>query len=197
MQSDNIKPRRGDVDPSTGLVYWDTWRGVQRWRTPSVIARWRRQQLAAVVRWQKADIKRHRDAQRKLRERHGKERNARSRGYRNRWKKNRIKSDPLFALHVVCATRVRNVIRGVGFIKSRVTQELIGCSFNKLRAHIESLFKPGMTWKNRGYYGWHIDHIIPVSAARNKKELLKLFHYTNLQPLWAADNIRKSNKIDA
>jgi hypothetical protein len=50
-----------------------------------------------------------------------------------------------------------------------------------------------MNWSNRKE--WHIDHIIPLSSAKTEEELLKLFHYTNLQPLWANDNIKKSNKI--
>jgi hypothetical protein len=52
-----------------------------------------------------------------------------------------------------------------------------------------------MTWENYGLYGWHIDHIIPLASANTEDELLKLFHYTNLQPLWAEENLLKSNKI--
>ena len=52
-----------------------------------------------------------------------------------------------------------------------------------------------MTWENYGMYGWHIDHKIPLCSANNETELLKLFHYTNLQPLWAEDNLKKNGKI--
>ena len=51
-----------------------------------------------------------------------------------------------------------------------------------------------MTWENHGHGGWHIDHIIPLDSALSEEELYKLCHYTNLQPLWAKDNIRKGNK---
>jgi len=52
-----------------------------------------------------------------------------------------------------------------------------------------------MSWENHSIHGWHIDHIIPLSSANNKEDLYKLCHYTNLQPLWAKDNLLKSNKI--
>jgi hypothetical protein len=51
-----------------------------------------------------------------------------------------------------------------------------------------------MNWNNYGYYGWHIDHIKPLSSAKNEFELIKLFHYTNLQPLWWKDNLSKNGK---
>lgn len=73
----------------------------------------------------------------------------------------------------------------------------LGCSIECLKAHLESLFQPGMSWDNYGKYGWHIDHIIPISSfdLTDRKQLLKACHFTNLQPLWAEDNIRKHNKI--
>lgn len=81
--------------------------------------------------------------------------------------------------------------------KSYTTEKLIGCSFDFLRQYLESKFQHGMTWKNYGVDGWHIDHIIPcasfdLSLEENQR---KCFHYTNLQPLWAKDNLSKGKKI--
>jgi len=74
------------------------------------------------------------------------------------------------------------------------TVELLGCNSKQLRQHIEIRFVEGMTWDNQGQ--WHIDHIKPCSLFDFSKveEQRKCFHYSNLQPLWAKDNIRKSNK---
>jgi hypothetical protein len=51
-----------------------------------------------------------------------------------------------------------------------------------------------MSWENQGE--WHLDHIMPISLAKTEEEVIKLNHYTNFQPLWAEDNVRKSNKYD-
>jgi hypothetical protein len=75
------------------------------------------------------------------------------------------------------------------------TLNLVGCDYEFLMGYIENKFTEGMSWDNYGYYGWHLDHIIPVSSAKTEKDVYKLYHYTNLQPLWAEDNLRKSNKI--
>ena len=75
------------------------------------------------------------------------------------------------------------------------TLNLVGCDYEFLMGYIESKFTKNMTWDNYGYYGWHLDHIIPLSTAKTEKEIYVLYHYTNLQPLWAEDNLRKSNRI--
>jgi hypothetical protein len=62
--------------------------------------------------------------------------------------------------------------------------ELLGCSLERLKAHLESLFQPGMTWENYGQ--WQIDHVYPLSKSKSLEHLETLFHYSNLQPLWAA-----------
>ena len=84
-----------------------------------------------------------------------------------------------------------------GRFKYGTTFDLIGCSSEFLRNHLKSQFTEGMTWENYGYYGWHIDHIKPcASFDLSDIEQQKLcFHYSNLQPLWAKDNMKKRNKI--
>lgn len=73
------------------------------------------------------------------------------------------------------------------------TMDFVGCSTDILRQHIESQFKKGMSWDNYGE--WHIDHIIPLQCAIDMDEVFTLCHYTNLQPLWAKDNLSKSSKM--
>lgn len=71
------------------------------------------------------------------------------------------------------------------------TQEVIGCTFEEFLQYIISKFKDGMTIDNYGE--WQIDHIIPLSLAKTKEDVIKLCHFTNLQPLWASENRKKSN----
>jgi hypothetical protein len=77
------------------------------------------------------------------------------------------------------------------------TIKLLGCSVNEFKEHIEKQFKPGMSWDNYGLYTWHIDHIIPCSSfdLTKEEEQRKCFHYTNLQPLWANENLKKWKKV--
>ena len=71
---------------------------------------------------------------------------------------------------------------------------IIGCSPKELKKHIQKKFKKGMTWKNHG--DWHIDHIKPLAQfdPYNDKEIIKAFRFTNMQPLWKLENLRKSKK---
>ena len=71
---------------------------------------------------------------------------------------------------------------------------MIGCSPEELKKHIESKFTYGMSWELVGKE-IHIDHIIPLSSANTIEQVESLCHYSNLQPLWAKDNLKKKNKI--
>jgi hypothetical protein len=88
-----------------------------------------------------------------------------------------------------------------GKTKSKRTLELLGCTIDFLKQHLESQFKPGMSWNNygTGYNGmgmkeWHIDHINPCAKfdLRNPEEQKLCFHWSNLQPLWAKENWNKN-----
>ena len=106
-----------------------------------------------------------------------------------------IKNNPIFKLSCSIRSRMWNFLYYSNISKRNGTFDIVGCSPEFLKEYLEKQFTEGMTWDNHGNLGWHIDHIIPLSSAKNEEELYKLFHYTNLQPLWSIDNILKSNKI--
>lgn len=106
---------------------------------------------------------------------------------------NRYHNDPAFRIKMTLSRRIRGLIKKNG----TKTVEFVGCTIDYLKQYLESKFIEGMTWDNYGRNGWHIDHIIPcASFDLTKLEQQKTcFHYSNLQPLWEADNIRKSDKV--
>lgn len=81
--------------------------------------------------------------------------------------------------------------------KTTKTLCLLGCTAQFLKKYLENKFLEGMTWDNYGKYGWHVDHIIPCSAfdLTDLEQQQICFHYSNLQPLWAIDNLKKGNKL--
>jgi hypothetical protein len=105
----------------------------------------------------------------------------------------KVKSDPIQYLKILMRRRIRGILQSKNLNKKLPSKDIVGCEYNELKLYLESKFIDGMNWENQG--SWHIDHIIPLSSAQTEEEIYKLCHYTNLQPLWALDNIRKSNKI--
>lgn len=104
------------------------------------------------------------------------------------YQKNRRKKDPLFKMRQYIGSRIKIAFTATGNRKCTKTEELLGCTIIELKIHLESKMINGMNWDNYGYYGWHIDHKMPLSSAKTEEELIKLCHYTNLQPLWRLDN---------
>ena len=103
--------------------------------------------------------------------------------------------NPIEALKSKMRIYVSRAIKQKRGYKSSI--KYIGCSVEKLKEHLEKQFKEGMTWENHGK--WHIDHIIPVKYKENGQEptleeVIKRLHYTNLQPLWAEENMSKGNR---
>jgi hypothetical protein len=125
------------------------------------------------------------------------ERVSKARGYVDslataRRAKKRMLRDPAFKLSVSVRGRIRSMLRAVKCRDS--SKRLLGCSAEQLRLHLESRFLPGMTWANYGQ--WHVDHVRPCASfdLTNEAERSACFHYSNLQPLWARDNLRKSSQ---
>ena len=111
---------------------------------------------------------------------------------RARRKAENIAKDPLFRLQCNMRSGCSRVVKQLSLGKKPVsTFKWIGCSPEELKDHLESLFTEGMTWENYGKDGWHVDHIRPVCSF-TAEEWEQVNYYTNLQPLWAEDNLTKS-----
>jgi len=109
----------------------------------------------------------------------------------------RYHSHPQTKLKVNLRTRLGQMIRKSGTVKTESALELLGADIEFVRTYLKNQFQEGMTWENWSRTGWHIDHIIPLDSfdMTNIEDRKKAFHYTNLQPLWAKDNLLKSNKM--
>lgn len=109
--------------------------------------------------------------------------------------KQRYHNDILFKLKAVLRSRLNVALKKNLKTGSAVSD--LGCSTEKLKKYLESQFKPGMFWDNwgRGNNKWHIDHIKPLSSfdLNDPEEFKRACHYTNLQPLWEIDNLKKGS----
>ena len=114
----------------------------------------------------------------------------------NQYKRDKYHNDPLYRLTDILRSNFYRVLKQQNVKKENShVLDLIGCSIKNLKKFIGKKFQPGMTWDNHGE--WHIDHIKSCSAFNliNLEEQKKCFHYTNLQPLWAEDNLTKGDKM--
>jgi hypothetical protein len=116
---------------------------------------------------------------------------------KNQYQKNKRKSNPLFKLSTNIRTLINNIIKVKDYQKNTKTESILGCSFEEFKSYIESQFQPWMNWDNYGNpkdgvlefnKTWDIDHIVPLASALNEEEVLKLNHYSNLQPLCSKTN---------
>lgn len=106
----------------------------------------------------------------------------------------RYKNDLLFRLAHLVRSGIKRVTDAVKKDKELRSLEYLGCSLEEFKAHIESLWSEGMSWDNHGK--WHIDHKIPLNwFIKNSDNPWEANHYSNLQPLWAEDNLRKGSSI--
>ena len=117
---------------------------------------------------------------------------------RVKYSSSRRKKDPIYKLKCECRGRINWLTnRRSKVIKYNQscpqTEKLIGCSVEFYYLHIEKQFLENMSWNNYGE--WHVDHIIPLATAKTEEQVLSLNKWSNLQPLWSTDNIKKGSKI--
>jgi len=125
------------------------------------------------------------------------------RGYMSGYEKKRMENDPLYNVSRTVRNLIKCSIYHKGFTKNSRTFEILGCSYEDFKLHIESHWEDWMNWDNYGLYngkencGWEYDHIIPVSSAKCEEDIYKLNHYSNIQPLCSYVNrCVKRNNID-
>ncbi len=109
------------------------------------------------------------------------------------WQRNNSKLSHVYRASRAIRAVIYQSLRRKGFTKRSKTTNLLGCDWATFEQYLSSRFAEGMSWDNRSE--WHVDHIIPLATAKTIEDVERLCHYTNLQPLWAADNIRKGAKI--
>lgn len=105
----------------------------------------------------------------------------------------KIKNDPFKHFKKTVRSRISQAFYSNGWRKNTKAEKILGCDYDTAFKYIENQFLEGMSWENKNK--WHIDHIIPLSYAKNEDEVLKLCNYKNLQPMWVLDNLSKHNKI--
>lgn len=116
-------------------------------------------------------------------------------GYSTKYSQLKCQLDPKFKLAFNLRRRIRHAFVNILKLDKKChTFEILGIEPQELKIYIENKFQEGMNWDNYGKGGWDIDHIVPLSSAKNEKELIKLCRYTNLQPLWHLENLSKGNK---
>jgi hypothetical protein len=128
----------------------------------------------------------------KAKERQAKYRSLASSKEAKNQRESKYRKDPVHKLKRNYSNKLRKFLKQK---KSESCRQYLGCSFEDFKIHLESLFLDGMTWENYGSKGWHVDHKIPLSSASTLEDIIRLSHYTNLQPLWWYDNLSKGSKI--
>lgn len=198
--------KQWDIRPD-GKVFWQYHKkskNGQRWITWESAIKYRDSNIKASIELLKSqrgkDLKKTWD--RAWREKHGKSNDkarretksykAYHKDYHRSYMRSRRKEDPMFDMACRLRSRISLMIRKNGYQKTCKTNEMLGCNWEEFVFYIESKFAIGMSWENRNL--WHIDHIIPLASAKSEDDLIKLNHFSNLQPMWAAENIRKGAK---
>ena len=194
--------KRYDVR-ADGKVFWQYCRYGEYWVTWEAAIKIGKSVAKSMAKSRKLNPQKHNDLNAKWRKENSEKHRENSRAWgklnRERCAANKRKSDnyrrkhdPIYAIKARLRSRIRTALKDGGLKKNMKTYEILGADYKTVTAHLESMFCDGMSWTNRS--DWHIDHIIPLASAKDEKELLKLCHYKNLQPLWALDNLKKGDR---
>lgn len=170
------------------------WRAANKEKSIQQANEWRKANPEKVLESERRKYAKHKESilakNKEYRQRNKDAINAQKREY---IKKRRKEHEP-YAIQMRVRCRFRNAMQRKGWSKESPMQSVVGCSWEELKAHLESKFLPGMSWENRSL--WEIDHIIPCATAKTEEEMKKLFHFSNLQPLWRSDNLKKGAKLN-
>ena len=114
--------------------------------------------------------------------------------YGNEYHGQKYKKDHLYKEKYDIGRKIAHSLEKKGWKKDATAATYLGIDKNGFLKHLESLFREGMSFENRGE--WHLDHVVPLSTAETPEDIKRLWHYTNLQPLWKFENEEKSNLLD-
>ena len=201
-----MKLKRGIIRKD-GMVFWEYsigYKNKDRWVTSDKFLELKKDQVLRLKKWRTKNPQKHNNNSKKWQKANPKKCRENTDKWckanlekvketRNNYFCYKMKTDPLFKLRHSIRVLIRDSIKRNGYTKKSRSNEIIGCSWELFKKHIESLLKPKMTWKNHGT--WHFDHIIPLSSAKTEQEIIKLNHYTNFQPLWAEENLSKGSRL--
>lgn len=152
-----------------------TWVTSNETKVQDRLRNWRKQNQEKILKWKEINSDKLKD-------------------YSRVYTKKRRQTDELFKLSSNLRNRLNIYLRSKKIKKNNSTFEIIGLHPEKLKDYLEKKFTEGMSWDKLGSE-IHIDHIKPLSMAKTESEIYELCHYTNLQPLWAKDNLIKNNRI--
>ena len=111
----------------------------------------------------------------------------------NQYRKSRMSVDPVYKAAIRIRSLINIKIYCQGYTKKSRTFEILGCTYEFFKEYIESQFTKGMSWDNHGE--WHLDHKIPIATAATEEDVIRLNYYSNFQPLWAHENLKKGCKV--
>jgi hypothetical protein len=109
------------------------------------------------------------------------------------WRKKEIKNNPVYAMKIRIRSLIYLALKNKDYTKESSAFEILGCDYQSFTSHIEAQFTNGMSWDVIERI--HLDHKIPLASAKTEEDVLRLNHYSNLQPLWAIDNLKKGAKM--